>query len=369
MEEDVTEGTGSALRKWVIGACAALVMATACGDDDGGINAPDEPDIPGCTDIAALNFERSATMDDDSCEFDPSKVFQLESFDIGVDADTRQVRVLMQVRDAQGRGAPGLSASDFVIAENGRKIGSEADLRIDPGSTAIPTVLLLDISSSVEDLIPQIKEAAIALVNEINEGQTFAIYVFDKESELVQDFTDDVDLLTDAINSIRELGLFDSTNLFGSIIDVAATWQDELTVDNIVDGSLIIFTDGFHNADPSLGVQDAIDAMIGPNQRLKKMYVAALDSPDLARAPLQQLTFDTMGFFEAADITELNDVLLTIQSEIVDLSNSIYLVTYTSPITNPESRKEDLLLKILGNSNHESDGFIEATFDSEGFGN
>lgn len=354
------------------GAFALCVLGvTGCGSDDNKrIIPPDEPEIPGCTDIGALNFQRSATLDDESCVYDESRVYRIEFFDVGVDAGTRQVKILIQVKGEDGQGVPGLSSTDFVIAENRRKLGTEANLSIDPGSTpnVIPTVLLLDISSSVEGLIPQIKEAAISLVSERNPGQRFAIYAFDKETELVQGFTEDVELLTDAINSIRELGLFDSTNLFGAIIDVAESWQDELSVDNIVDGSLIVFTDGFHNADPSLKMQDAIDAMVGTNGRLKKIYVAALNSPDLARGPLQQLTFDTEGFFEAADITELKDVLLQIQAEIVDLSNSIYLVSYTSPITNPESRTEEILLKILGNSNLEGDGRVAATFDSEGFG-
>jgi len=348
-----------------------LVGMTGCGSDgDKRIIPPDEPEIPGCTDIGALNFLRSATVDDQSCAYDTGRVYEIEFFDVGVEAGTRQVKILIQVKGEDGQGVPGLSSVDFVIAENGRKLGTEANLSIDPGSTpnVIPTVLLLDISSSVEGLIPQIKEAAISLVNSKNPGQTFAIYAFDKETELIQGFTEDIDLLTDAINSIRELGLFDSTNLFGAIIDVADSWQDELSVDNIVDGSLIMFTDGFHNADPGLRVQDAIDAMVGTNGRLKKIYVAALNSPDLARGPLQQLTFDTEGLFEADDITELKDVLLQIQEEIVDLSNSIYLVSYTSPITNPESRTEEILLKILGNSEQGSDGWVATKFNSEGFG-
>ena len=361
---------GSSVKEVVHAGALALclaVMAGCGGDGDKRIIPPDAPEIPGCTDIGATNFQRSATLDDESCAYDTSRVYDIEFFDVGADPTTRQVKILIQVREKENRGVPGLSAADFVISENGRKLGTEANLSTDTGTTpnVIPTVLLLDISSSVEGLIPQIKEAAISLVNEKNQGQTFAIYAFDKETELIQGFTDDVDLLSDAINSIRELGLFDSTNLFGGIIDVADSWQDELSVDNIVDGSLIVFTDGFHNADPGLTVQDAINAMVGTTGRLKKIYVAALNSPDLARGPLQQLTFDTEGFFEAADITELKDVLLQIQSEIVDLSNSIYLVSYTSPITNPESRTEEILLKVLGNSN---DSSVSATFNSEGFG-
>ena len=76
-----------------------------------------------------------------------------------------------------------------------------------------------------------------------------------------------------------------------------------------------------------------------------------------------------MGFFEADIISELEQTFLRIQREITDLSRSFYLLTYTSPITNPESNRELLEVAILGNSNLEDDGRIRARYDSEGFGN
>ena len=139
-------------------------------------------------------------------------------------------------------------------------------------------------------------------------------------------------------------------------------------MERIVDGRLVIFTDGFHNADPNLKIQDAVNAMLGPDGELKKIYVAALNSPDLDRGPLQQLTFSTMGFFEADDISTLQEIFLDIQGEITDLSNSFYLLTYTSPITNPEASEELLEVAIVGNSNTDDSGRIRARFDSEGFG-
>ena len=199
-------------------------------------------------------------------------------------------------------------------------------------------------------------------------SKTAFLYVFDRETRLIQDFTDNAAVLAPAVASIPEDELFDSTNLYGAIIDVSDTWQDEVSMERIVDGSLVIFTDGFHNADPNLEIQDAVNAMLGPDGKLKKIYVAALNSPDLDRGPLQQLTFSTMGFFEAGDISALQEIFLDIQGEITDLSNSFYLLTYTSPITNPEASEELLEVAIVGNSNTDDSGRIRARFDSEGFG-
>ena len=353
-------------------ALSACIVAMSCGSDSGNnlVNVPDQPEIAGCTDIAGRNFSRSANRDDGSCAYDEDRYFSMESFGVAVDAVAREVRVLIQVMNEVGRGVPGLQQQDFVVAENGRKIGVESNATINAETIpfSIPTVLLLDMSSSVAGLVPQIKEATIALINTKTANQEIAIYVFDRETRLIQDFTADGTLLTNAVIEIPDAGLFDSTNLYGAIVDVADRWQDEVSMDRIVDGSLVIFTDGFHNADPNLTIQDAVNAMVGGDGMLKKIYVAALDGPDLDRAPLQQLSFRTGGFFEAGDISGLQEIFLGIQSEIADLSNSFYLLNYTSPITNPEPNAEALEVAILGNANTDKSGRILAEFDSDGFG-
>ena len=354
----------------------ALLTALAtgsCGTDkeDNLVNVPEQPEVAGCSDIAATNFSRSANSDDGSCSYDPDRFFSMTSYGVEVESASRKVTVLMQVMDESGRGAPGLQEGDFVVAENGRKIGVESNATINAETIpfSIPTVLLLDLSSSVEGLVSQIKDATIALINTKTANQEIAVYVFDREARLVQEFTSDATALVNAVIEIPEDNLFDSTNLYGAIIEVSDLWQDEISMERIVDGSLVIFTDGFHNADPSLSIRDAVNAMVSPSDgMLKKIYVAALDSPDLDRAPLQQLSFRTNGFFEAGDVSGLQEIFLSIQSEIADLSNSFYILTYTSPITNPEPNLETLEIAILGNSNTDSAGRIAADFESEGFG-
>lgn len=340
------------------------------GGDDNPVRVPDQPEIAGCTDIAGRNFTRSANKDDGSCTYDDDRFFLMENFGIDLAPEVRQVQVLMQVQTEAGRGVPGLLPEDFVVAENRRKIGVESSATISAETIPfeIPTVLLLDLSSSVAGLVPQIKAATISLIEDMTPNQRIAVYVFDRETRLVHDFTDDADSLVMAVAAIPETELFDSTNLYGAIVDVAGAWQDEVSMERITDGSLVIFTDGFHNADPRLRIQDAVKAMLGSGGDLKKIYVAALNGPDLDRGPLQQLTFRTGGFFEADDISALREIFLDIQGEITDLSQSFYLLTYTSPITNPEAHEELLEVAILGNANTGGAGRIRAKFSSEGFG-
>ena len=348
----------------------SCVLWSGCGDDDNPVGIPDELQVQGCTDIAATNFSRSATQDNGSCRYDRDKHWTMQSFGVDVDPDTRTVRILLQVTDEDGRGVAGLDSASFVVAENGRKTGVEAGHRLDTDALdfTVPTVLLLDISSSVEGLVPQIKEATIALINAREPRQAFAIYVFDQNARVLQNFTDDTETLVNAIEAIPEDDLFDSTNLYGAIRHVSNEWDDIISTDEVTVGSLVIFTDGFHNADPGLSVQGALTDMLNLDGQLKKIFVAALDSPDLERPPLQQLSQETDGFYEADEVGGLEAAFLRIQTEITDGANSIYYLAYTSPITNPEANEEDIEVAILGNGNTTASGRITTTFNSDGFG-
>ncbi len=356
----------------VIAALFFTVVAfrsTGCSDNI----APPVVEVKGCTDIAGLNFSRQANKDDGSCQYDSSRNYVMESFEVDVDATQRQVKILLQVKNEDGQGVVGLlqesSQQDFAIAENDRLVGAEAGVKIEADAIpfSIPTVLLLDLSSSVEGLVPQIKEAVITLINSKSANQTFAIYTFDSAVNLVQEFTGDVNLLTAKVNALPESGLTNSTNIFGAVEEVADAWEDEKSIDNIVDGSIVVFTDGFHNANGKT-VQDALKALEIRSGKLKKIFVAALNSPDLDRSALTQLTFDTNGFFEANDVSGLEAVFLNIQERVSNLSNSIYFLTYTSPITDPKSKNEKLMVKIVGNSNKDKNGRVEEEFNSKGFG-
>lgn len=353
-----------ALRNAAI-ALPLLASFAACGSD-----GPTEPEVTGCTDIAALNYTRDANQDDGSCTYSAETFLTLSNLDEGVDASQRQVNVLFQVRDADGRGVEGLTNSSFRIAENGRLVGVEA--RPEFSAREIPfsvlTVLVLDMSSSVSGLVPQIKQQAITLINNKLPDQKFAIYRFDAEATLIQDFTADAPTLISAINSLPTSGLVNSTNLYGAIRTAAGKWNDRLAVDSIVDGSIVLFTDGFHNAN-SLTVNDARQALRKSDGTYKKLFIAALNSPDLSRLPLQQLTTGfPERFVEAENVGQLGAVFAEIQSEIRRFSNSLYLLNYQSPITDPNSRDETLEIAVYGNSNLNPNGRIITKFNSRGFG-
>ncbi|MBI1228260.1 MAG: VWA domain-containing protein [Bacteroidetes bacterium] len=304
--------------------------------------------------------------DDHGQPSDLSKYYRMMPFEVGVIPEQRTVQVLFQVTDYYGKGISSLRAEDFVVTENKGKIDTEADLRV--GISSIPfelkTVLLLDITRSVEGFVPQIKTAARSLVESKLPEQQIAIYTFDAQTKQVQAFTKNKAELLAAIDAIPESGLVNSTNLYGAVIDVANLWEDNYTIDGIVDGSMVIFTDGRHNASQNITLAQAKSAL-----GTRRAYVAALNSPDLDEAALMSLANDPERYFKADDTAGLEQMFIDIQAEIQSLSSSIYFLYYQSPISDPTPFLNELNIEIMGNINHGKDSEILELFNSEGFGN
>jgi hypothetical protein len=300
--------------------------------------------------------------DDEGMTFDNQ--YNMELFEVNEFPDQRRVNVLFQVTDGQ-TGVADLTADDFIVYENGRQVTSESKVEIDP--QAIPytmkTVLLLDISSSVSSFIDQLKSAAIALVEQKLVNQEIAIYVFDKNTRLLQDFTSNRGELIRQIESIPETDLESSTNLYGAIIDVTSEnnfdWIETYSIDSIQERNLLVFTDGRHTADPDIQLDSALNS-IGD----KNVYVAALQSDDLDETALTQIA--TRNYFRANNAADIEDAFSSLLTDIDNLSRSLYYLYYTSPITNPSARMNDL--DIVLRDNRTGEGFsISTTFNSEGF--
>ena len=321
-------------------AIVALLMLQACSDDD-----PVSPPF----------FKEPGT----------GEFFRLKDFgEVDVIPQNRQVRVLVRVTDSVGFGITNLEKTDFEVLENNiDKVNDvEANTRIDPDSIpfTIKTVLLLDMSRSIEGKIGEIKTAVKELIQAKVPEQEFAIYTFDSQVELIRDFTTNTSELLSAVNALEETGLDASTNLYRAIMEASQTWQDNISIEQIEEGSMIIFTDGKHNADPGLQVGDAINA-IGE----KSVFIAALDGPNLDEATLVEIAGDESRYLFASDVSGLANVFLDIQDKILTQSKSIYYITYTSPISVPGN--QNLKIFIRDNRNPGADCMVEKTFSTNGF--
>ena len=174
------------------------------------------------------------------------------------------VNIMFQVRDSLGYGVNFLTTDHFEVRENNGAVSpTESALHIRKRaaiSYRLKTVLMLDTSTSVRLNLEQIKAAAIALVENMTAQQEIALYEFSDEPVLLQDFTDDVAVLTEAIRAIR-LG-FATTNLYGSLIAGSARWEDIYTLTEVQQGFLVLLTDG-SDTQGSSTLEEALSARGG----------------------------------------------------------------------------------------------------------
>jgi VWFA-related protein len=124
------------------------------------------------------------------------------------------VNVLATVTDKKNRLVTDLTKDDFRIFEDGkpqaiRFFSRETDLPLRIG-------ILVDTSNSVRDRLRFEQEAAIDFLNiAVRPGKDLAfVMAFDVEPQLVQDYTDDVEKLSDAIRGLQAGGV---TSLFDAV--------------------------------------------------------------------------------------------------------------------------------------------------------
>lgn len=152
------------------------------------------------------------------------------------------VSVLFTVTDKKNHYITNLKQNDFKVLENEQPqqiliFRSETDL-------PLKIALLVDASASITGKLKFEQEAAVEFLQSIlRKGKDEALLVtFDSSVELVQDFTDDIDLLSTAIRKIRAGG---GTALYDAISRTAE--EKLLTQKGNFRKVIIVITDGDDN--------------------------------------------------------------------------------------------------------------------------
>ncbi len=265
------------------------------------------------------------------------------------------VNVLFQVLDLNGVGVENLTTSDFNLYEDNQPISpSESNMQIrkrDENPYTLRTVLVLDNSTSLEGEIAQIRTAALDFVNNIISQQEVAVYEFSARPVLLQDFTSDKSLLSAAVNSY-DLGA-PTTNLFGAVVEGASRMEDIISVEEIVQSTMIIFTDG-NDTQGSTTFNEALDAING-----RRVYTVGL-GPEISPDTLEAI--GNSGYFQISEAGDLTQIFRDIADEISKYANSFYWLNYSSP----KEGNMDHLLKLEIKDN-QYDSYLQGVFNSAGF--
>jgi len=257
-----------------------------------------------------------------------------------------------------------LSQIDFVVTEDGLPLSVESyyEVKHEGLDTQIETILMLDISSSINTLdLQTMKTAAKAVFIDANgnslllPGQKMAVYIFDDTVTMIQAATADPRTLEAAVNSIVSRNKF-STNLYGAIVEGMAGLVTGASLDTVFAGQMVMITDGRDTS--GLHSLAQAQAAIGSNL----LYVIGVQSPDLDVPAINALTSNYTPITNFADI---EIALRSINQDIQNYANSFYQVLYTTPA---RGGLHTLDLSVAGNLNFfNANASISSTYDATGF--
>ncbi len=276
--------------------------------------------------------------------------------------EPNKVKMLFQVLDLENKGIDNLTIDDFELLEDGEDVSpTESNLLITKRQNnpyLMKTVLMLDNSTSITDdpahqnNLDLLKAAAKNFVDNMASQQEVALFKFSSDAEKIVDFTSDKNALKTAIDNISRGHA--TTNLYGAVIDGVSEWTDVIYPDNIVQGQMVLFTDGNDTQD-SHTLGEALDAIGG-----KSVYTVGLGS-EIEPEILELI--GNRGAFTIVDMSQLNQIFLQIQLEINAYANSFYWMEYLSPKRGNNNHTLHLTIK----DNPLAGSVGEGTFSSAGF--
>jgi VWFA-related protein len=166
----------------------------------------------------------------------------------------RRVRLPITVMDKKGQFVPGLTQNDFVILED--RVPQQIETFSDDIGQALPVyvAVLMDTSPSTAGKIKFEQESALNFIQTVVRARKDQVLfaTFDHEINLLQDFTNKLDLLDRAVLSVKKTG--NQTALFDAI------WQfcDEKLRTAAGRRVLVVITDG-EDTYSRANLRDAID--------------------------------------------------------------------------------------------------------------
>jgi len=151
------------------------------------------------------------------------------------------VSFLVTARNPKGDYISKLNANDFVVLEDGEEQTIQSFAQ---DIVPVNTVFLVDASYSVDELLPKIKDAAVAFAERLSLEDRFSAVIFAHKPVKVLGWTNNLASMQKILKSVKTFG---KTALYDSM---------ESTIDNMfekVEGkkAIILLTDGVDNSSKS----------------------------------------------------------------------------------------------------------------------
>jgi Ca-activated chloride channel homolog len=254
-----------------------------------------------------------------------------------IKVNVRLVEVYATVLDHKGTFVDGLKPDDFQILEDGRP---QRISIFESNADALSCAILLDTTGSMREALPRVKNSIVKLIDELEPSDSVAIYTFDEQLTVRQDFTTDKDAAKRAVLHTRAQG---NTALF----DALAEASEELAKRR-GKKALIVFTDGDDNS--------SLLTASGAVGHAKKMGIPlysiaegeATHSPELGKV-LTELSEKTGGaFYRVKKADDFAEVFQTIASNL----RHLYLMSYKPPGDGADGRWRKIDIQVRGVQNY-----------------
>jgi len=251
----------------------------------------------------------------------------------------RRVRLPITVTDKKGQFVPGLTKEDFVVFED--KVPQQIETFSDDLSMTLPLYIavLMDTSPSTAGKLKFQQESAMNFIQTVVKPRKDRVLfaTFDDQINLLQDFTDKLDLLDKAVYSVKKMGT--QTALYDAI------WQfcDEKMRSVPGRRVLLVVSDG-EDTYSRANIRDAIDIAQRTETTIfaistKAGFLATVPGVEAGQVAdkkdrdLQSLAEETGGTaFFTGDMLSLERSFNRISKEL----RAQYLVTY-----NPTNKSYD----------------------------
>lgn len=166
--------------------------------------------------------------------------------------DATLITVPAVVSDSNGYYLPFLRKEQFRLFED----STEQDISFfAPERVPFHVALVLDMSGSTVLSAPDIQTAARAFVNHMRDDDKVAVVTFASSIELLCDFTDDRQVLENAIERTRSGG---STKLYEAVYKTVRNYMRNIEGRK----AIILLTDGEDTSSKGVSYHDAIDAVV-----------------------------------------------------------------------------------------------------------
>lgn len=251
-------------------------------------------------------------------------------FTIGVNVDL--VVIHTSVYDKNGHFVSGLKKENFKLFEDGiaQSVGmfSQEDVPVSLG-------LILDTSGSMRTKIELVNKAALAFIRASNPEDQVFLVGFNDQAELLEDYTSDIDLITDALDNIIVTG---GTALYDAIYLGVQKAQNGVKPKK----AIVVITDGedrdsYYKLDELVAKVQEADVQVYcvgflnqvPDKGLFGRWSKSV--PEKAHDALIRISEETGGkAFFPQKITEIGNIVAEIAHELRNQYSIGYVSTNTS---------------------------------------